>query len=63
MTAKQSFKALLLGMAAAPASGFALTLGESVHGRETLLFTGGLTAFTLALFVAFFVLALRQKRS
>ncbi len=63
MTYKQTFKALAISTLVAPASSLALTLGESVHGREALLFTGGLTAFTLALFVAFFVLALRQKRS
>lgn len=41
----------------------AFGIGDAVHGKEALLFTSGITVFTLALFAVFFALALRQKRS
>ncbi len=51
------------GMLALPSAVSAVTFNEAIHGREAVLFTSSITLFTLALFVVYLVLALRQKRS
>ncbi len=48
---------------ALPSAASAVTFNEAIHGREALVFTSSITLFTLALFVVYLALALRQKRS
>ena len=46
---------------ALPGAVLAISLDEAVRGREAQLFTSSVTVFTLALFVLYIVLALREK--
>jgi predicted membrane channel-forming protein YqfA (hemolysin III family) len=50
-------------MAAVPSAAVALPISETIKGKEALLFTTGLSIFTLGLFAIYLVGALWQKRS
>lgn len=48
---------------ALPAAALAIGFSEAMRGREAQLFTSSVALFTLALFVLYIILALREKQS